>query len=80
MGRIKINNDDDNRTIVEIRNFLVILFSVSPKLMKQIDPLGEGWNGKYNGEDIPSTDYWFTIDYTENNQQKLFKAHFALKR
>ncbi|MEY4834565.1 MAG: putative adhesin, partial [Bacteroidota bacterium] len=50
------------------------------KLMKQIDPLGEGWNGKYNGEDIPSTDYWFTIDYTENNQQKLFKAHFSLKR
>jgi gliding motility-associated-like protein len=48
--------------------------------VKQIDPLGEGWNGKYNGEDLTSTDYWFTIDYTENDQQKLFKAHFSLKR
>jgi gliding motility-associated-like protein len=29
---------------------------------------------------MPSTDYWFTIDYKENDQQKQFKAHFALKR
>ena len=25
--------------------------------MKQIDPLGEVWIGKYNGEYLPSTDY-----------------------
>ena len=48
--------------------------------MKQIDPLREGWDGTYIGSVLPSTDYWFTIDYTEKDQQKLFKAHFSLKR
>jgi len=61
-------------------NAKIYIFDRYGKLIKQIDPLGEGWDGKYNGQDIPSTDYWFTIDFTENNQQKQFKAHFSLKR
>ena len=48
--------------------------------MKQIDPLGEGWDGTFIGSVMPSTDYWFTIENKENNQQKLFKAHFSFKR
>ena len=61
-------------------NAKIYIFDRYGKLIKQIDPLGEGWDGKYNGQDIPSTDYWFNVDYTENNQQKQFKAHFSLKR
>ncbi|WP_374542171.1 T9SS type B sorting domain-containing protein, partial [Flavobacterium sp.] len=38
------------------------------------------WDGKFNGQDLPSTDYWFSVDYIENEQQKQFKAHFSLKR
>ncbi|MQP23813.1 T9SS type B sorting domain-containing protein, partial [Flavobacterium sp. LMO8] len=40
----------------------------------------EGWDGTYNQEQLPSTDYWFTIDYIENGVAKQFKAHFAMKR
>jgi gliding motility-associated-like protein len=29
---------------------------------------------------MPSTDYWFKIEYTEDGIQKEFKAHFSLKR
>jgi gliding motility-associated-like protein len=61
-------------------NAKIYIFDRYGKLMNQMDPLGEGWNGKFNGEDLPSTDYWFTIDYKEKDQQKLFKAHFSLKR
>ena len=61
-------------------NAKIYIFDRYGKLIKQIDPLGEGWDGKYNGQDIPSTDYWFNLDYIENNQQKQFKAHFSLKR
>jgi gliding motility-associated-like protein len=61
-------------------NAKIYIFDRYGKLIKQIDPLGEGWDGKYNGQEIPSTDYWFNVDYTENNQQKQFKAHFSLKR
>ncbi|MBP6126796.1 MAG: T9SS type B sorting domain-containing protein [Flavobacterium sp.] len=52
------------------------------KLLKQITPTAtsQGWDGTYIGSVLPSTDYWFTIEYKENDQQKIFKAHFALKR
>uniref|UniRef100_UPI0040473328 T9SS type B sorting domain-containing protein n=1 Tax=Flavobacterium sp. TaxID=239 RepID=UPI0040473328 len=40
----------------------------------------EGWDGTYNDEQLPSTDYWFTLDYTENGVGKQFKAHFSLIR
>lgn len=50
------------------------------KLLKQISPYGEGWDGTYNGNTLPSTDYWFKVEYLENNQKKEFKSHFSLKR
>jgi gliding motility-associated-like protein len=40
----------------------------------------EGWDGTYNQAELPSTDYWFTLDYTENGVAKQFKAHFSLNR
>jgi gliding motility-associated-like protein len=48
--------------------------------LKQISPAGAGWDGTFNGVELPSTDYWFTVEYLENEQQKTFKAHFSLIR
>ncbi|UOX33630.1 T9SS type B sorting domain-containing protein [Flavobacterium sediminilitoris] len=56
------------------------IFDRYGKLIKQISPNGTGWDGTFNGQQLPSTDYWFTIEYSENLQQKIFKAHFSLKR
>ena len=50
------------------------------KLLKQISPKGIGWNGTFNGQLLPSTDYWFRIEYTEKNIRKEFKSHFSLIR
>ena len=52
------------------------------KLLKQLSTTNssDGWDGTYNQEELPSTDYWFTLDYTENGVAKQFKAHFSLKR
>ena len=50
------------------------------KLLKQISPQGEGWDGTYNGYQMPSDDYWFTVTYIENGEDKQFKSHFAIKR
>jgi gliding motility-associated-like protein/uncharacterized repeat protein (TIGR01451 family) len=58
----------------------IYIFDRLGKFIKQISPTGEGWNGTYNGEPLPSTDYWFTVDYKEKESKKQFKAHFALKR
>jgi gliding motility-associated-like protein len=58
----------------------VMIFDRYGKLVKQISTTGAGWDGTFNGNPLPATDYWFAIEYIENNQQKTFKAHFALKR
>jgi gliding motility-associated-like protein len=53
------------------------------KLLKQISPssnIGNGWDGTYNGAQMPSSDYWFTVRYLEDGLEKEFKSHFAMKR
>ena len=58
------------------------IFDRYGKLLKQLSATddSEGWDGTYNQELLPSTDYWFSLDYTENGVAKQFKAHFSLKR
>ncbi|WP_431137663.1 T9SS type B sorting domain-containing protein, partial [Psychroserpens mesophilus] len=59
----------------------IYIFDRYGKLIKQISPSSEGWNGTYNGNPMPTSDYWFVVEYLEPNtlEQKEFKAHFTLK-
>lgn len=60
---------------------IIYIYDRYGKLMRQIKPSGEGWDGTFNGSTMPSTDYWFTITYTDENQvTQEFKSHFAMKR
>ncbi len=61
-------------------NAPIFIFDRFGKLIKQITPTSDGWNGTFNGQPLPATDYWFTVDYTEKGASKIFKSHFALKR
>ena len=79
------NGDGYNDTwnisnLPEDYNAQIHIFDRYGKFIKQISPYGLGWNGTYNGELLPSSDYWFTMKYTVNNEQKEFKSHFTLKR
>ncbi|WP_233586666.1 T9SS type B sorting domain-containing protein, partial [Formosa maritima] len=83
------NNDGYNDTwqIFGIENQFdakIFIYDRYGKLLKQLSPTGPGWDGTYNGELLPSSDYWFTIDYRElgesDGAQKQFRAHFSLKR
>nr|WP_294937479.1 T9SS type B sorting domain-containing protein [uncultured Flavobacterium sp.] len=58
----------------------ILIFDRYGKLLKEISPDGLGWNGTFNGNAMPSDDYWFKLIYTKNNVTKEFKGHFALKR
>ncbi|QBZ98926.1 T9SS type B sorting domain-containing protein [Flavobacterium sangjuense] len=58
----------------------IFIFDRYGKLLKQISPTGQGWNGTYNGHLLPSDDYWFTVDFVEGGVMKQFKSHFAMKR
>lgn len=61
-------------------NAKIYIFDRYGKLIKQISPSGKGWDGTYNTQLLPGTDYWFTVEYEENAVRKEFKSHFALKR
>ncbi len=61
---------------------VIYIFDRFGKLLKQLSPTGNGWNGTYNGVVLPTNDYWFLIEYNEpvDGKRKEFKAHFTLKR
>ncbi len=81
------NNDGFNDTwnILGTKNQLgakIYIFDRYGKLMKQLSPSSIGWDGTFKGDEMPTSDYWFTVEYLEplNNTKKEFKAHFTLKR
>ncbi|REG90823.1 T9SS type B sorting domain-containing protein [Flavobacterium aquicola] len=59
---------------------VISIFDRYGKLIKRITPAAEGWDGIYNGQPLPSSDYWFTVEYTQKGIPKVFKSHFSLKR
>lgn len=52
------------------------------KLIKQLSPNGQGWDGTFNGKPMISNDYWFRVEFTDpsTGQKRLFRANFTLKR
>ncbi len=58
-------------------NAIITIFDRFGKLIKQITPTQNGWDGTYNEKPLIADDYWFNI-ILENN--KTIKGHFALKR
>jgi gliding motility-associated-like protein len=69
-------------TLANQTNSKIYIFDRYGKLVKQLSPNGEGWDGTLNGRKLPSNDYWFVVDYEEPRDgiRKQFKAHFTLKR
>lgn len=60
-----------------LQNSKIYIFDRYGKLLKQISPLGEGWKGTYNGNLLPSDDYWFVLELSNG---KRITNHFSLKR
>ncbi|MFE3867895.1 T9SS type B sorting domain-containing protein [Flavobacterium sp. LS2P90] len=36
-----------------------------------------GWDGTFNGQELPATDYWFVVKRTDGSE---YRGHFSLKR
>ncbi len=79
-------NDDginDHWNIIGIEQMpsaQIYIFDRHGKLLKQLSPTSVGWDGTFNGNPLPSSDYWFRVEYVEENQVKVFTGHFTLKR
>lgn len=80
------NNDGFNDTWNVIGlpshfNAKISIFDRYGKLLFQFNPKTSYWNGQYNNQPVPSTDYWFTIDYTDDkNNKHSYQSHFSLVR
>jgi gliding motility-associated-like protein len=63
-----------------LKNMEISIFDRYGKLIKQIVPYGIGWDGTFDGNALPAADYWFVIQFEENNTAKTFRSHFSLSR
>lgn len=78
------NNDgyNDNWNIKGVNasfnaNTIIYIFDRYGKLIKQINPLTQGWDGTSNGKQMPATDYWYSVQLEDG---QVVKGHFSLKR
>lgn len=74
---------NDNWKINKFENlstYKIYIYDRYGKLVKEILSDKDQWDGNYKGKPLPPDDYWFTISYTLNNTQKMFKSHFSLIR
>ena len=60
----------------------VNVFNRYGNVVYKSDNYTNNWDGTYNGAQLPSSDYWFTLDYTDptTGNPQVLRAHFALKR
>ncbi|OGS71365.1 MAG: hypothetical protein A3F91_04825 [Flavobacteria bacterium RIFCSPLOWO2_12_FULL_35_11] len=82
------NNDGQNDTwnvLGVSENFYqsatVYIFDRFGKLITKIDLYSDGWNGLLNGQILPSTDYWFSVELVDlKGNIRVKKGHFSLIR
>lgn len=55
----------------------IYIFDRYGKHLFSFEPGEQGWDGTYNGENMPSNDYWYKIEMIDG---EIFRGHFTLKR
>jgi gliding motility-associated-like protein len=59
----------------------IAIFDRFGKLIYQIEPNSQGWNGDYQGKKLPSNSYWFRVLLTDINGNTIEKSgNFSLIR
>lgn len=59
------------------KEFKVIIYDRYGKMMTSFFSKNLGWDGRYNGLEMPSDDYWF---YVYRQDGRFHKGHFSMKR
>jgi gliding motility-associated-like protein len=71
-----LGNDTNN-----IQISAVYVYDRFGKLVADVDLNGNGWDGFYNGERLPSADYWYLVKFTDQHGDYREKqGHFSLIR
>ena len=63
------------------KNSRLYIFDRYGKLIKQLNPKGECWNGTYLGEKMRPSDYWFLAELEKvDGTLTTYRGHFSLVR
>jgi len=59
-----------------------MVFSIFDRYGRKVASLGVGqkWDGKYHGKELPSGDYWYVIKLNDKRYDRDFVGHFTLYR
>lgn len=59
----------------------ISIFDRFGKIITSLNPNESGWDGTLNGELLPSTDYWFSVELTDKQGNiRIKNGHFSLIR
>lgn len=64
--------------VSQLEGTVVTVFDRYGKILKVLKHNDYGWNGRYNGNLMPASDYWFVADVVNGNEKFQVKGHFAL--
>ena len=66
--------------IEQLPGTMVFIYNRHGKLLKTLPYTSVGWDGTFNGQNMPSDDYWFLAKVMQNGNSFNIKGHFSLKR
>lgn len=79
------NSDSKNDTwhiagVESLPGTIIHVFDRYGKILIKLDHNSPGWDGTYNGSDMPTDDYWYIANVIKNGVSFDVKGHFTLKR
>ena len=76
---------NDNWNLITDANISIkrlYVFDRYGKLITRLDPSNKGWDGTYNGTDLPADDYWFRVEFVDEKtgEYQEYMSNFTLMR
>ena len=59
------------------KSMQIVIYDRYGKIVNSFNSYNTGWDGTYNGNQLPSDDYWFVITRQDG---RIHKGHFTMKR
>lgn len=76
---------NDNWNLISDNNISIkrlYIFDRYGKLLTRLNPSNKGWDGTYNGNDLPADDYWFRVEFVDEKtgEYQEYMSNFTLMR
>ncbi|HRA71218.1 MAG TPA: T9SS type B sorting domain-containing protein [Flavobacterium sp.] len=76
------DGDNDGWLPTNTMNYPDLIFHIFDRYGRKVGTYREGqfWDGKYNGLELPTGDYWYVLKLQNENDSREFVGHFTLYR